>query len=96
MSKAWPACAPDRCTALSLFSHLVAAEDLLSGVLRILFVSGHCKETVAPEELIANADYLQKPYRSETLLGKIDSLLRAPEQTVETSNSEEAKHLTAA
>ena len=51
---------------------------------------------VAPEALIANADYLQKPYRSETLLGKIDSLLRAPEQLVETSNPEEAKQLTAA
>ncbi len=35
--------------------------------LRVLFVSGHCRETVAPEALIANAEYLQKPYRSETL-----------------------------
>jgi signal transduction histidine kinase/ActR/RegA family two-component response regulator len=48
--------------------------------LRILFVSGHCKETVAPEALIANADYLQKPYRSETLLSRVDALLRAPEK----------------
>jgi CheY-like chemotaxis protein len=48
--------------------------------LRILFVSGHCRETVAPEALIANADYLQKPYRSETLLSRVDALLTAPEK----------------
>jgi DNA-binding response OmpR family regulator len=34
---------------------------------------------VAPEALIANADYLQKPYRSETLLAKIDALLASPD-----------------
>ena len=64
--------------------------------LRILFVSGHCKETVAPEALIANADYLQKPYRSETLLAKIDTLLNAGDKPAEAHKPEEAKHLTAA
>ena len=43
--------------------------------LRVLFVSGHCRETVAPEALLANADYLQKPYRSETLLATVEALM---------------------
>ncbi len=48
--------------------------------LRVLFVSGHCRETVAPEALIANADYLQKPYRSETLIARIEALLAGADQ----------------
>jgi two-component system cell cycle sensor histidine kinase/response regulator CckA len=47
--------------------------------LRVLFVSGHCRETVAPEALIAHADYLQKPYRSDTLIAKIEALLSGGE-----------------
>jgi signal transduction histidine kinase/ActR/RegA family two-component response regulator len=52
--------------------------------LRVLFVSGHCRETVAPDALLEHADYLQKPYRSEMLLSKIDALLagaKVPEKT---------------
>jgi signal transduction histidine kinase/ActR/RegA family two-component response regulator len=56
--------------------------------LRILFVSGHCRETVAPEALIEHADYLQKPYRSETLVAKIDALL-AGRKAVEESRAPE-------
>jgi two-component system cell cycle sensor histidine kinase/response regulator CckA len=51
--------------------------------LRVLFVSGHCRETVAPEALIANADYLQKPYRSEMLLTRIEALLASPDKSLE-------------
>src|SRR4030095_14816724 len=57
--------------------------------LRILFVSGHCRETVAPEALIANADYLQKPYRSETLVAKIEALLNAGDKPSEHAKSAE-------
>ena len=40
--------------------------------LRILFVSGHCRESVSPETLAANrAEYLQKPYRSESLVAAV-------------------------
>jgi len=44
--------------------------------LRILFVSGHCRESISPETLAANrADYLQKPYRSDTLIAKVQEVL---------------------
>jgi signal transduction histidine kinase len=46
--------------------------------LRILFVSGHCRESVQPETLATNrADYLQKPYRSESLLTAVAQILAA-------------------
>jgi len=56
---------------------LQLAEMLMPRIpgLRVLFVSGHCRETVAPEALLAHADYLQKPYRSETLIARIEALL---------------------
>jgi len=44
--------------------------------LRILFVSGHCRESVSPEALAANrADYLQKPYRSDSLIAAVQQVL---------------------
>ncbi len=44
--------------------------------LRILFVSGHCRESVSPETLSANrAEYLQKPYRSESLIAAVQQVL---------------------
>ncbi|MDR3405501.1 MAG: response regulator [Chthoniobacter sp.] len=44
--------------------------------LRILFVSGHCRESVSPETLAANrAEYLQKPYRSESLIAAVQQVL---------------------
>jgi signal transduction histidine kinase len=44
--------------------------------LRILFVSGHCRESVSPETLSANkADYLQKPYRSDSLIAAVQQVL---------------------
>jgi CheY-like chemotaxis protein len=44
--------------------------------LRILFVSGHCRESVSPETLTASrADYLQKPYRSESLIAAVQQVL---------------------
>jgi signal transduction histidine kinase len=44
--------------------------------IRILFVSGHCQESVSPETLAKNhADYLQKPYRSESLIAKVEGVL---------------------
>ncbi|MEP6671164.1 MAG: ATP-binding protein, partial [Chthoniobacter sp.] len=46
--------------------------------LRILFVSGHCRESVSPETLAANrAEYLQKPYRSESLIAAVQQVLAA-------------------
>lgn len=64
--------------------------------LRILFVSGHCRETVAPEALIANADYLQKPYRSETLIAKVEALLASPDKGNHTEQPEGARELVGA
>ena len=58
--------------------------------LRVLFVSGHCRETVAPEALIANADYLQKPYRSETLVARIEALLAGGEKASHAEKPEAA------
>jgi CheY-like chemotaxis protein len=44
--------------------------------LRILFVSGHCRESVSPETLAAHrAEYLQKPYRSEVLIAAVQQVL---------------------
>jgi CheY-like chemotaxis protein len=44
--------------------------------LRILFVSGHCRESVSPEALSANhAEYLQKPYRSDSLIAAVQQVL---------------------
>jgi signal transduction histidine kinase len=44
--------------------------------IRILFVSGHCRESVSPETLSANkAEYLQKPYRSDSLLSAVQQVL---------------------
>jgi DNA-binding NtrC family response regulator len=44
--------------------------------LRILFVSGHCRESVSPETLSANkAEYLQKPYRSDSLIAAVQQVL---------------------
>lgn len=44
--------------------------------LRILFVSGHCRESVSPETLSANrAEYLQKPYRSDSLISAVQQVL---------------------
>ena len=44
--------------------------------LRILFVSGHCRESVSPETLSGyHADYLQKPYRSESLIAAVQQVL---------------------
>jgi signal transduction histidine kinase/CheY-like chemotaxis protein len=46
--------------------------------LRILFVSGHCRESVSPETLSANkAEYLQKPYRSDSLIAAVQQVLAA-------------------
>jgi signal transduction histidine kinase/CheY-like chemotaxis protein len=56
------------------------AEILVTMVpnLRILFVSGHCRESISPETLAANrADYLQKPYRSDALIAKVQEILAA-------------------
>jgi DNA-binding NtrC family response regulator len=55
--------------------------------LKVLFVSGHCRETVAPEALIENADYLQKPYRSENLISKIEALLASPGKSEESAKA---------
>jgi len=47
--------------------------------IRILFVSGHSQESISPELLAeCRADYLQKPYRSEALLAKVDGILTHP------------------
>jgi CheY-like chemotaxis protein len=44
--------------------------------LRILFVSGHCRESVSTEALSSNrAEYLQKPYRSDTLIAAVQQVL---------------------
>jgi CheY-like chemotaxis protein len=44
--------------------------------LRILFVSGHCRESIQPETLAANrAEYLQKPYRSDSLVAAVQQVL---------------------
>jgi len=44
--------------------------------IRILFVSGHCRESVSPETLAGHkADYLQKPYRSDSLIGAVQQVL---------------------
>ena len=44
--------------------------------LHILFVSGHCRESVSPETLSANkAEYLQKPYRSDSLIAAVQQVL---------------------
>ena len=54
------------------------AEILIEMVpnLRILFVSGHCRESVSPETLAANrAEYLQKPYRSDSLIAAVQQVL---------------------
>jgi len=54
------------------------AEILINMIpnLRILFVSGHCRESVSPETLASNrADYLQKPYRSDALIAKVQEVL---------------------
>jgi CheY-like chemotaxis protein len=56
------------------------AEILVTMVpnLRILFVSGHCRESISPETLADNhADYLQKPYRSDALIAKVQEILAA-------------------
>lgn len=50
--------------------------------LKVLFVSGHCRESVSLEtESLHKADYLQKPYHSQNLIDKIQNLLAqvAPE-----------------
>jgi signal transduction histidine kinase/CheY-like chemotaxis protein len=44
--------------------------------LRILFVSGHCRESIQPETLAENrAEYLQKPYRSDSLVAAVQQVL---------------------
>ncbi|WP_162145289.1 ATP-binding protein [Chthoniobacter flavus] len=46
--------------------------------LRILFVSGHCRESIQPETLAENrAEYLQKPYRSDSLIAAVQQVLRS-------------------
>lgn len=44
--------------------------------LRILFVSGHCRESIQPEMLAENrVEYLQKPYRSDSLIAAVQQVL---------------------
>jgi FixJ family two-component response regulator len=46
--------------------------------LRVLFVSGHSNEAISGETLRATcALYLQKPYRSQALIGKLGEALAA-------------------
>ncbi len=56
------------------------AEMLVEMVLRIVHIlftiSGHCRESISPETLSANrAEYLQKPYRSDSLVAAVQQVL---------------------